>query len=73
MNKTAYTDIENILRGIVVLMNSLELTTVVNTLANAIACKLTIDETALLASVLVQLGDTLATIATRESFCLDKN
>ena len=53
-------------------MNSLELTTAINTLANAIACKLTIDETALLASVLVQLGDTLATIATRESFCLDK-
>lgn len=54
-------------------MNSLELTTAINTLANAIACKLTIDETALLASVLVQLGDTLATIATQKNLCLDKN
>lgn len=53
-------------------MNSLELTSAVTVLANAIACSLTIDETVLLASILVQLGDTLATIATRESLCANK-
>ena len=47
-------------------MNSLELTSAVTALANAIACKLTVDEMTLLASVLVQLGDTLATIAATE-------
>lgn len=54
-------------------MNSLELTTAVTALANAIACKLTVDEIALLASVLVQLGDTLTTIVARENLCKDKN
>lgn len=54
-------------------MNSAELTTAVTAIANAIACKLNIDEIALLASVLVQLGDTLATIATREALCKEKN
>ena len=48
-------------------MNSLELTSAVTALANAISCKLTLNETALLASILVQLGDTLATIVARES------
>ena len=50
-------------------MNSLELTSAVTALANAIACKLTSDEMALLSSVLVQLGDTLATIAASEALC----
>ena len=50
-------------------MNSLELTSAVTALANAIACKLSVDEIALLASIFVQLGDTLATIATRENLC----
>ena len=50
-------------------MNSLELTSTVTALANAIACRLSIDEIALLASALVQLGDTLATIAARENLC----
>lgn len=54
-------------------MNSLELTTTVTALANALACKLTVDEISLLTSVLVQLGDTLATIATREALCSEKN
>ena len=54
-------------------MNSLELTSVVTALANVIACRLTADEMALLSSVLVQLGDTLATIAARESLCADQN
>jgi len=54
-------------------MNSLELTSLVTALANALACKLTIDEITLLASILVQLGDTLATIAARETLCGNKN
>ena len=54
-------------------MNSLELTSAVTALASAIACKLTVDEAALLSSVLVQLGDTLATIAARENLCVAKN
>ena len=50
-------------------MNSLELTTAITALANAIACRLTAEELALLSGILVQLGDTLATIAARESLC----
>ena len=50
-------------------MNSLELTAAVTALANAIACKLTPSENALVASVFVQLGDTLATIAARQALC----
>ena len=50
-------------------MNSLELTSAITALANAIACKLSADEIALLASIFVQLGDTLATIAARENLC----
>ena len=50
-------------------MNSLELTSAITALANAIACKLTAEETALLSSIFVQLGDTLATVAAQESLC----
>ena len=53
-------------------MNSLELTSAITALANAIACKLSVDEIALLASIFVQLGDTLATIAAREGLCENK-
>ena len=52
---------------------SLELTSAVTALANAISCNLTIDEIALIASIFVQLGDTLATIAAQENLCGDKN
>ena len=52
---------------------SLELTSAVTALANAISCNLTIDEIALIASIFVQLGDTLVTIAARENLCGDKN
>ena len=48
-------------------MNSLELTSAVTALANAIACKLTPGEIALVASLFVQLGDTLATIAASQA------
>ena len=54
-------------------MNSLELTSAVTALANAIACRLTVEEMALVAGILVQLGDTLATIAERESLCESQN
>ena len=54
-------------------MTSLELTSAVTALSNAIACKLSVDEIALLASIFVQLGDTLATIAARESLCGNSN
>ena len=54
-------------------MNSLELTSAITALANAIACKLSVDEIALLASIFVQLGDTLATIAARESLYGNSN
>ena len=54
-------------------MNSLELTSAVTALANVIACRLTADEIALLSSVLVQLGDTLATIAAGKALCEERN
>ena len=53
-------------------MNSLKLTSAVTALANAIACKLDINEIALLASIFVQLGDTLATIAAGENLCREQ-
>ena len=51
------------------MINSLELTSAVTALANAIACKLTPNEIALVASIFVQLGDTLATIAASQAPC----
>ena len=50
-------------------MNSCELTASVTALANIIACKLDDDQLALIASVLVQLGDTLTTIITQKALC----
>lgn len=54
-------------------MNSCELTAGITALANGIACKLNNDELTLLATVLVQLGDTLVTIATGRSICEKMN
>ena len=54
-------------------MNSFELTSAITALANAVASNLTVEELALLAGILVQLGDTLATIAARESLCTEKH
>ena len=42
-------------------------------LAGAIACGLTANEIALVASVLVQLGDTLATIAATRALAEENN
>lgn len=54
-------------------MNPLELTGALTAIANAIACKLTVAEMAFLASIFVQLGDTLATIAAQKSLCEENN
>ena len=48
---------------------SVKLTSAITAFANALACKLTVDEMGLLASILVQFGDTLATISLTESLC----
>ena len=47
----------------------LALTTAVNTLAVAIAERLNGEELDLAAAILVQLGDTLATISTQRAIC----
>ncbi len=54
-------------------MNPCQLTTAITAVANAISCKLTVAETALLASILVQLGDTMATIAAQKSLCQESD
>lgn len=53
-------------------MNSCELTASITALANSIACKLNNEELTLLSSILVQLGDTLVTIATQRAICENK-
>lgn len=53
-------------------MNTLQLTSAVTALANVIACKLTPGELALVASIFVQLGDTLATVAAGQALCLEQ-
>ena len=47
--------------------NGWELTASVTALANAMACKRSASELALIAGILVQLGDTLATIAAQKA------
>lgn len=54
-------------------MNSCGLTTSITAIANAFSSKLSIEETTLLATILVQLGDTLATIATQRTICEAKD
>lgn len=54
-------------------MNSCELTASVTAIANTLASKLSIEDTALLAAILVQLGDTLATIAAQRVACEANN
>ena len=54
-------------------MNSCQLTASITAVANALSSKLSIEETTLLATVLVQLGDTLATIATQRAICEAKD
>ena len=54
-------------------MNPCELTASVTAVANAIACRYSNEELSLLASVLVQLGDTLVTIVTQRALCENAN
>ena len=50
-------------------MNACELTAAITALANTIACQFSDGDLALIAAVLVQLGDTLSTIAARRAVC----
>ena len=50
-------------------MNPCELTASITAIANALACKLSVNGLNLLGAALTQLGDTLATIATQRSIC----
>lgn len=50
-------------------MNACELTASITALANALACKMTVEELSLLGAALTQLGDTLATIAAQKGIC----
>ena len=52
---------------------SVNLTSSITAIANTIACKLNADEMAILASILVQLGDTLATISITKDLCKNEN
>ena len=54
-------------------MNPCELTATITVIANSLANKMTDDELAALSTVLVQLGDTLATIITHRSICNKNN
>ena len=54
-------------------MNHCGLTASITAVANAISNNLGIEETTLLATILVQLGDTLATIATQRAICETKD
>ena len=51
------------------IVNPCDTTVFITALANALACNLTSDELALLSSMLVQLGDTMVTIAAQKSIC----
>ena len=53
-------------------MDPCQLTASVTALANAMARNLTDEELTLIASILVQLGDTLVTIVTRNSMLTEK-
>lgn len=49
-------------------MNALQLTNFINSIANFIACNYSNDEINLISAILVQLGDTLATISALNVF-----
>ena len=55
------------------MLNPCEITASVTAVANALACKLNNDELTMLASVLVQLGDTIVTIVTQRAICENMN
>ncbi|MBQ1411184.1 MAG: hypothetical protein IIY94_07920 [Oscillospiraceae bacterium] len=49
------------------------ITAMITALANALACRLDNDSLGLLSAQLVQLGDTLATIAAQRSLCANRS
>lgn len=51
-------------------MNACELTTYITAIANTLSCKLSIDELEILSAVLLQLGETLDTIATHKKYVI---
>ena len=51
------------------IMDNCQLTLTITALANAMATGLSPEEAALLGSLLTQLGDTILTIAARQSLC----
>lgn len=53
-------------------MNDLELTTILNSVACAVADCVSIEELNFLSAAFTQLGDTLATIAARRNLCQSK-
>ena len=53
-------------------MKSFELTAAITAAANAIACGKTVSELALIASIFVQIGDTLATVAEEKGLCEER-
>lgn len=54
-------------------MNAPVLTGAITALANVLSCNLTTSQIAILAAVLVQLGDTLATIAVANDICAENS
>lgn len=50
-------------------MTPCELTASITAVANALACKLSVNEITLLGAVFSQFGDTLSTIAAQKSIC----
>lgn len=50
-------------------MNACELTASITAMANLLAEKLDANQISILAAILVQLGDTLATIAVQKDLC----
>ena len=54
-------------------MNPCELTASITAVANTLAYNMNNDELTILASVLVQLGDTLVTIVTQRTICESLN
>lgn len=54
-------------------MNPCELTVSVTALANMISCHFNDEELSVISSILVQLGDTLATISAQKALCNKDN
>ena len=51
------------------ILNACELTAYITAVANTLSCNLSVEDLELLSSVLLQLGETLDTIATHRRLC----